>query len=509
MAQPQSLLVRLLDTPNLPTIVPRLPAEVLHSVIQHVGLEDCAEFVALATPAQLERVLDADVWRARTPGVDEEFDADRFGLWLEVLMQAGVAVAIEKLAGLDIDLVITGLSSHAAVFDQATVAQHITLEGELAGGRVLTGERVAEIGGYVLDAKRTSAWDAITELLVSLESAAPDLFRRVMLGCVDLSSPPPEESGFHDLLDDDEQNMFDAAADREARREKHGYVSPAQARAFLQGARDLRLDAGDPPGSPIARAHFRALESTPLAGGHSNIEVASEIEADAIAGVVELLREGGVLGAQPRALLAAAGKGSTRLALFEAHVESHPESPEELAFLTNSLIAGCTIQERAFTVQEAAGAVAAACNLGLENWPDLWSDRSLIAAFQVGWAVLHRDVAVHAATRLIDVAAHVQTNDRLLQLRLTGLRRELTHFLRDRAPERLVKALDVILMLDAQSWAALTGLLGECPVMQAGIATPPESRRAIKAADFEFISQNRQIETVRAFLTSLPYALTR
>jgi hypothetical protein len=64
-------------------------------------------------------------------------------------------------------------------------------------------------------------------------------------------------------------------------------------------------------------------------------------------------------------------------------------------------------------------------------------------------------------------------------------------------------------MLDAPSWAALTGLLGECPVMHTSIATPPHSRRTVEPADFEFIAQNRQIETVRAFLTSLPYALTR
>ena len=153
MAQPQSLLVRLLDTPNLPNIVPQLPAELLHGIIQHCGLEDCAEFVALATPAQLSRVLDADVWSAAAPGVDEEFNADRFGLWLEVLMQAGVTVAIDKLAGLDIDLVITGFSRHAAVFDQAVVCQHITLEGELAGGYALDRGRVAEVGGYVTGSK--------------------------------------------------------------------------------------------------------------------------------------------------------------------------------------------------------------------------------------------------------------------------------------------------------------------------------------------------------------------
>ena len=61
MAKSESLLVRLLNTPDLATIVPRLQPEVLHRVLQTCGLEDCAEFVALATPEQLTRILDARV----------------------------------------------------------------------------------------------------------------------------------------------------------------------------------------------------------------------------------------------------------------------------------------------------------------------------------------------------------------------------------------------------------------------------------------------------------------
>src|SRR5207237_1003836 len=129
------------------------------------------------------------------------------------------------------------------------------------------GERIAEIGGFVLEAKRTSAWDAITELLGALESADPGLFQRVMYGCLDLSSPPPEESGFDVWLDDDEQHMFDAAADREARRDEVGYLAPAQARAFLFAARQLRLDGDPPPPSPIAHAYFRAMAPAPAASG--------------------------------------------------------------------------------------------------------------------------------------------------------------------------------------------------------------------------------------------------
>src|SRR5690349_19005686 len=83
---PRPLLVRILDIPHLGHVVPRLPSELLHRVIQSCGLEDCGEIVALATPGQLSAVFDLDLWRPPQPGLDDQFDADRFGLWLEVLM---------------------------------------------------------------------------------------------------------------------------------------------------------------------------------------------------------------------------------------------------------------------------------------------------------------------------------------------------------------------------------------------------------------------------------------
>src|SRR5262249_53018060 len=73
------LLERILDTPHLPQVVPRLKPELLHRLIERCGLEDCGELVALATPDQLSRVFDLDLWRAGQPGLDEQFDAERFG----------------------------------------------------------------------------------------------------------------------------------------------------------------------------------------------------------------------------------------------------------------------------------------------------------------------------------------------------------------------------------------------------------------------------------------------
>src|SRR5262245_3925493 len=92
------LLERLLDTPHLPQVVRNLDPQILHRLVRVVGLEDCGEIVSLATPAQLMRVFDVDLWRSDRQGTADRFDADRFGVWLQVLVDAGVSNAALKVA---------------------------------------------------------------------------------------------------------------------------------------------------------------------------------------------------------------------------------------------------------------------------------------------------------------------------------------------------------------------------------------------------------------------------
>ena len=521
MEKSRPLLERLLNTPDLAKIVPRLTPEVLHRVIQTSGLEDSAELVALATPEQLAGLLDLDIWRARMPGVEEQFDADRFGAWIAVLMESGAAVATEKLLGLDIALVIEGFARHAAVFDRAAISSYTTLDGQEVPGRAMNRGPVSEIGGYVIEARRTSAWEPIVDLLAFLEAEQGEYFRRVMRGCVRLSSGPREEDGFHHLLDDDEQSIFDLARTRETRREQQGYVTPEQAIAFLRGGRDLRLDGDRPPPSAVARAYFRGIQSTPAAAtdapGESSDavpesvpETPSQPEPDGMAAVVEVLRDAGVLGSPARALLGAADadRETSRLSLIQAHIATHPASEEELAYLANAMMAGCSIQGRPFTPREASDAAVSTCNLGLENWPPHWPDRDLVTAFQIGWTILHRNVCVYTAKRLIDVLDEIRCRDRDIDLQLKGLRRQLIQHVRDRQPWRARDALDAILMLDATAWAALLALIDECPVIHAALNPSRQPLLVIKPTDFEFISENSQIAAVREFMASLPTLLT-
>ena len=91
-------LARLLDAPFLARVVPHLAPETLHQLIQYRGLDACGELVTLATPAQLTSLLDLDLWRHAQPGRDEQFDVDRFGEWLEVLVDTSESVAARTVA---------------------------------------------------------------------------------------------------------------------------------------------------------------------------------------------------------------------------------------------------------------------------------------------------------------------------------------------------------------------------------------------------------------------------
>jgi hypothetical protein len=180
------------------------------------------------------------------------------------------------------------------------------------------------------------------------------------------------------------------------------------------------------------------------------------------------------------------------------------------------MIAGCSIQGRSFTPREASDAAAAVCNLGLENWPPAWRDGSvlpddflvrqdLIAVFQVGWTVLHDEVSMYVARRLIDMLPALRCRDREIQRGLVDLRLQMTMYCRAGTPWRARDAMDVIMILDMPAWATLLGLIDECPVIHAGIGWSRTSpTRAVSASAFEFISENSQIASVREFMRALP-----
>jgi hypothetical protein len=97
--------------------VPHLAPETLHQLIRYRGLDACGELVASATPEQLMSVFDLDLWPSTQPGRDERFDEDRFGEWLEVLVDTGDSAAARTVAAIDENL---GLRDSPATYVSST-----------------------------------------------------------------------------------------------------------------------------------------------------------------------------------------------------------------------------------------------------------------------------------------------------------------------------------------------------------------------------------------------------
>jgi len=540
-------LARLLDSPFLARVVPHLAPETLHQLIHYRGLEACGELVTSATPAQLTSLLDLDLWRRAQPGRDEQFNVDRFGEWLEVLVDTGDSVAARTVAALDKHLVIVGLCRYLRVFDPGTFEPTESSDDEPMDRNEMMNSETSgdvlecEVGGYLVRARRADAWDAIVTLLVTLDTEQNHYFHAVMQGCRRLSHSRPEIDGLDDLLRAPEQHLHDAAIERERRRSRHGYATPADARAFLQMARQPRA-ASAPTApiatNPIATAYFRAAEeeadtspegtsagAPETAPHHDAADVSAPAFAKASArqgrgdddiptsidAVIELLAEAGVMPERPRALLEAADEDprAARLPLLRRLMEfvlHHDETAylarsRDLAFLANTLLAGSSVQSRPFTPREASDAAACICNLGLECWPAVWPgatsqgasspreldtamppnaflvDHDLVTAFEVGWSVLYRDVSLFVADQLMSTVADLQCVDADTRRGLRALRRTLVKQREAGAPWLARDAADVLAMLDMTAWISVLGLLDECPILPAALTAVLERRK--------------------------------
>ncbi len=538
---PGRQLARLLDAPHLQRVVPSLAPETLHQIVRHYGLDASVDLVALATPAQLTAILDLDLWARDQGGRDEQFDAARFGEWIEALTDVDASMAARTIAALDVPLVVAGLSAFVRVSDPAAVTPYTTLDGEQVGGEpaASTGMTGA-VGGYRVEAIRTDAWDAIIALLLALDAEHAASFHAVMRGCRALSYSRPEVDGLDDLLMAPEQAKLDLATSRELRRARQGYVSADEARAFLTSARKSSRASGgtrslhpiireytsgvmrdDSEAAPAVDVSAKALPAASGADVPDTPDVPDLREAhDAIA---ELLIDAGVTANRPLALLegprgdGAPGQHDDTLVhirgllaqLSRTDHAAYQARTRELAVLANALLAGCSFQDRVFTPDEASSAGAAICNLGLECAAQRSEpSRDLIAAFEVGWRLLYEDVVLFATGRLIDLLRSVHTGDTDTHRSIKDLRRRLVKHRAAGTPWRGRDALEVLAVLDVAAWKGMLGLIDECPMLPAVIdATLDRRTGTISATDFVFIATMKQVVRAQAFVARVPELL--
>lgn len=520
------LLARILDEPNLVAAVQSLPAQALGRLVNHVGLEDAGELVALATTSQLRSIFDDDLWRSPGPGKDETFDADRFTLWLEVMLEAGEAFTAARLAELPEDLVTLAFHKQVLVvnIEEMAIAMSGGL-GEYAADEDMALEKALEsclaeeLGVYRIISRRHESWDTLFGLLVALDRDHHDFLERLLERLCALDAALIEDNGgLHHVLTAEESLESDVGADREDRRAEQGYVAPSSAAAFLALARTTKPDhLTDVAQDPITQAYFRQLRDSEPHAEVSVPKVQEKAGGRATASpLLDLLREAEVLpSVQTSRLLESHPRSTPDTEVFTAALRDlagsapgvHALRMRELAYLTNVLVAGCGLAGRAMRPIEAAPAAVAVCNLGVQHVLINKTERSAALAvksisadrlFRLGWSILYHDLVMVAAagadrivTQAIERSSGVESQ--ALSRAAAALRSAVANgkpwvALRGLAPleERLGQA----------DWTALSALLDACPTLAGRLASNEDG-------EVTFIASHAQLETARAFVAEL------
>ena len=376
-----TLLLRILDQPGLVAAVRELPAAVLGKLIARIGLEDAGELVALASTAQLARVFDDDLWRADAAGGDETFRPERFVLWLRVMAEAGEDVLVQRLCELPEDLVALAIHRLVLVLDIDVLAEQLSPADDEAETleRALDTAESEEWEEFRLIARDVDVWDDVYNALLALDRDHHERLRAILEQCCAMSTEYISgQGGLYQVLTSAEMLDSDVAAARDDRRAAEGFISPADARAFLELARRGGGDERD----AITRAYFRGLARPE----RPNIEAPRKASAGASAdlgGLTALLREADVIAPATGRLLAA--MTATRDAkpdqarrvapLFEQAMTDLRDSDAtlfsarmtELGYLVNVWIAGGEHDGRRPRPTEALENVLTTCEAGLRT----------------------------------------------------------------------------------------------------------------------------------------------
>lgn len=509
----RTLLARILDQPGLAQQVQTLPPPVLGKLINRIGLEDAGELVALATTEQLARMFDEDLWVNQRPGEEERFDAERFLVWLEIMLEAGESFVADRLAALPEDLVTLAFHRQLVVLnidDLAVYMQEQSQRDARQLDKALEGLLYEELDEYQIMARHPEGWDTVFAAILALDREHHDLLARILERCCSMTADYVEDhGGLYEVLTSEEMLESDLAADREDRRAEQGHVAPATASSFLTLAR-RRMHASHVEHDPVTRAYFRDLAPSKA----PQRPVPSQYD-----GLSQLLKEAEVI-VESQPTLALPASTQTRKEpllmralqrLAEANPDRFAACSEELAYLANVVVAGCSFRQRRLRPIEALRLVMATCNLGLllalvgesekintKRASALLERYPADGLFRLAWSELHQKVVLPAArlasSWLAEQAAQAPVNERGS---LTKAEQRLRKATSDGTPWKASSTLELLYEgYDAVLVDALRGLMDECPTL------PPPARAARGREDLRFIATIRQLGKAQDLVAS-------
>lgn len=362
----KNLLRELLDEPALDRWVRELPAPTWKALIRHIGLEDASELLALSTTEQLVELIDESLWDIQ--GADH-FAVERFATLLESLHEAGVKTLSGQVADLPEEFLTMALSRLISVWPADYLRRMAESDESGVLDKRLESEMYEEFDEYAVLSPSGLAWDAIVALLSNWTHSHPELMERLLhrLSQSNVNSiDEPDE--LVSVLDEMAEFEDDARGEREERRAASGYVSASDALAFLRLPAPAR-----PETDAISGAYFRRLRPPKAPSPEENHRLH------------EVLRKYVPFDPGITRRRLTTGTGFLKLVLEDLATtspERHARALEELAFLTNVLVAAAAHRHDPDAPPDVAAAIrsvvtsveaAALQEIGLE--PEIATER--------------------------------------------------------------------------------------------------------------------------------------
>jgi hypothetical protein len=287
------------------------------------------------------------------------------------MQEAGEAALVQRLCELPQDLVALAVHRLVLVLDMDVLEEQLSPGDEEAEQleRALEWSVSEEWEEFRLFARDPDAWDDVWGALVALDRDHHDRLRAILEACCAMTTEYISgQGGLFQVLTADEMLESDVSAKRDDRRSAEGFISPADARAFLELAR-----RNDDEPDAITRAYFRGLEQqkTMAPAMHEPRIHTRDLEA--------LLQEAEVIAPPAAQRLAALTDGSapsqTHLVapLFERAMSDLRERDpaqfsarvREVGYLVNVWIAGGAHEGRRPRPAEALEMVLRTCEAGM------------------------------------------------------------------------------------------------------------------------------------------------
>lgn len=235
------------NAPAPKTLVGRMPDEEILLTMKGLGEEDTLDLIALTSPAQLQFLLDVELWSG------DSLNADKIGQWLDYLIVCGEEKVIEFVKTADRDLLVLLLINLVYLIPNEA-------EGEAPAGAT----NIMPDEYFTIISRIPEETEKIKLLLRVMRQWDRDVFYSLLFEAYGSGGPEEEERAFrwrNSRLEEKGLLEFDEAI------EIYGYIGEDEARQLAEIREPVPLASGltEAPSYPVRLAGTDTFLSRVLA----------------------------------------------------------------------------------------------------------------------------------------------------------------------------------------------------------------------------------------------------